>query len=81
MMISAILVATRPEHLDETRAAVDAHEWADVHHVESESGRIIATIEAASTNEATARILELREIPNVILAEMVEHFVDEEAGK
>ncbi|MBW2242360.1 MAG: chaperone NapD [Deltaproteobacteria bacterium] len=81
MMISAVLVATLPEHVDETRAAVAAHEWADVHHVESEKGRIIATIEAATTHEATARILELRNLPHILLAEMVEHFVDDEAGK
>lgn len=80
MMITAVLVATRPEHLADTRTAVENHEWADVHHVERESGRLIVTIEATSTSEATERILELRELPHVILAEMVEHFVDDEPG-
>ncbi|MCP5068374.1 MAG: chaperone NapD [bacterium] len=80
MMISAVLVATRSEHVAETCTALENHPWADVHHVESETGRIIVTIEAANTDEATARIIELRDVPHVILAEMVEHFVEDDPG-
>ena len=80
MMISAVLVVTRPEHQADMRAALEDHDWAEVHHVEAESGRLIATIEATDTDEATARILELRELPHVILAEMVEHYVEDESG-
>ncbi len=77
-MISAVLVATRPEHLAETRDAVDVHDWLEVHHEEAESGRLVVTIEASTTDEATARILQLRELPHVVLAEMVEHYVDDD---
>lgn len=76
-MISAVLVVATPEHFEEVRTALEGHAWADVHHVEVESGRLVATIEASTTDEAQARLLELRSLPHVVLAEMVEHFVDD----
>lgn len=77
-MVSAVLVVATPEHLEEVRTALEGHPWADVHHVEAESGRLVATVEASTTDEAQARLLELRSVPHVLLAEMVEHFVDDE---
>ena len=80
MMISGVLVVTRSEHLDGVRVAIDEHEWAQVHHVEPERGRMIATIDASTTDEATSRLLELRDLAHVILADMVEHYQENEPG-
>ena len=77
MMISGVLVVAKPEHQSQVRTALEAFPWAEVHH-EDPDGRLVITIEAADTDQAVARLLEVKELPRVLLAEMVEHHVENE---
>ncbi len=77
MMISGVLVVARPEHQSQVRTALELLPWAEVHH-EDPDGRLVITIEAADTDQAIARLREVKELPRVILAEMVEHYVEDE---
>jgi len=77
MMISGVLVVAKPEHLSQVRAALESFPWAEVHH-EDPDGRLVVTIEADDTDQAIARLREVKELPRVIQAEMVEHYVEDE---
>jgi nitrate reductase NapAB chaperone NapD len=76
MMISGVLVVSKPEHQSQVRAALEVFPWAEVHH-EDPDGRLVITIEAGDTDQAIVRLSEVKELPRVILAEMVEHYVEE----
>jgi nitrate reductase NapAB chaperone NapD len=75
-MISGILVVTRPEREGETRAALQAYPWLEIHHSDSK-GRLVITIDSSSTEEGMGRLREIQELPQVILAEMMEHYVED----
>ena len=76
-VVSGIAVATTPEHIDEVRRAIDALEWAEVHYAEPD-GRMVATIEAETTDACMDRLLEMKKIRHVVVAEMVEHVCEGE---
>jgi nitrate reductase NapAB chaperone NapD len=76
--ISGIVVACRPEDLAETAEAVDALPWAEVHYTDPR-GRLVATLEAADTDESVARLQEVQALPRVLMAELAGYYLDEEA--
>ena len=78
MMISGVLVVSKPEHQSQVRTALEVFPWAEVHH-EDPDGRLVITIEADDTGQAIARLREIKELPRVVLAEMVEHHVEDKA--
>lgn len=71
MTVSGILAATTPEHIDEVCRAIGAYPWAQVHFTDGR-GRVVLTIEADDEQASVDRLLEIRRIPQVWLAEMVE---------
>jgi nitrate reductase NapAB chaperone NapD len=77
MSVSGIVVLCRPEDLAETAETLAALPWAEVHHRSGE-GRLVATIEAAETEEHVAHLREIQELPGVLSAEMAAYYVDEE---
>jgi len=77
MMISGVLVVAKPEHQSQVRTALEVFPWAEVHHQDPD-GRLVITIEAEDTDQAVARLMEVKELPRVLLAEMVEHHVEKE---
>jgi nitrate reductase NapD len=76
MMISGVLVVAKPEHQSQVRTALEVFPWADVHHQDPD-GRLVITIEADDTDQAIARLQEIKDLPRVVLAEMVEHHVED----
>ena len=78
MMISGVLVVSKPEHQSQVRTALEMLPWAEVHHADPD-GRLVITIEADDVEQATARLCEVKELPRVILAEMVEHYVEDQS--
>jgi nitrate reductase NapAB chaperone NapD len=80
MVISGVLVVVKPEHQSQVRAALEMFPWAEVHH-EDPGGRIVIIIEADDTEQAIARLQEVKELPRVILAEMAEHYFGDELGQ
>jgi nitrate reductase NapAB chaperone NapD len=78
--ISGVLVVVRASELQPILAKLGQLKGVDVHHIDASSGRIVATIEATTT-EAEVEILEqIKRLPAVILAEMVEHHIDVESA-
>ena len=75
MMISGVLVVAKPEHQSQVRAALGEFPWAEVHHAQPD-GRLVITIEADDTDQATRRLREVKDLPLVMLAEMVQHYVE-----
>ena len=75
-MVSGVLVVAKPEHQGQVRTALEVFPWAEVHH-EDPDGRLVITIEAHDTDQAIARLQEVKELPRVVLAEMVEHHLDD----
>jgi nitrate reductase NapD len=75
--ISGIVVACRPEHLDETRHVVNALSWAEVHYTDSE-GRLVVTIEAEDVGTSMDRLKDLQKLPRVLMAELAEFVVEDE---
>jgi nitrate reductase NapD len=80
MMISGVLVVAKPEHKAEVCAALAAFPWAEVHHVQPD-GRLVITIEADDGEQATHRLREVQDLPQVMLAEMVQHYVEGDAER
>ena len=77
MIISGIVMASRPERMDELRAAVDRIPWADAHFSDS-SGRLVATIEAPDIDESMNCLKELQALPEAVMAELAQYYIDEE---
>lgn len=76
MVVSGIVVASKPEDLELTSGAIEAFAWAEVHYSEP-TGRIVATIEAESIDESMNRLEELQAIPSVLSASLAEYCLDE----
>ena len=76
MIISGIVVASRPEHLSEVREAVGELAWADVHFSDPK-GRLVVTLEATDIDESIDRLNSLRALPRVLSAALAEFCTDE----
>ena len=75
MNISGVLMSCRPEHLSSLVRALEDIAWARVHHGDDQ-GRLVVTIDAAGAGERAARVRELQELPNGLMAEMVEYVTE-----
>jgi nitrate reductase NapAB chaperone NapD len=79
VVISGIVIASKPEDLSLTSEAVAAFSWAEVHYTEP-TGRIVATIEADDIDSSMNRLEELQAIPSVLSASLAEYCLDELKG-
>jgi len=77
MNLSSIVVLTKPEHLKEVLSIIDSSRDYE-YHLHDEKGRIIVTIEGKDTDEEISKLKKLQEIPNVISAEMVFAYSEDE---
>jgi nitrate reductase NapD len=77
VIVSGIVLASRPEHLAEVRQALEAISWAEVHFSDPR-GRLVVIIEAANLDQSADRLKELQEIPRVLMAELAQYFIEEE---
>jgi nitrate reductase NapD len=77
---SGVLVVVPPDHLDECRRTLDELPGVEVHHCHAESGRIVIVHESASLEEQEERLLQIRALPRVMLAELVYHYLDKETA-
>jgi len=75
---SGILVVVPPSHIDDCRRALDDLPGVEVHHCHAESGRIVVVHESTNLKEQEERLLQMRALPHVILAEPVYHYLDSE---
>ena len=79
MVISGIVMASRPNRMSELREAVDRIPWADSHFSDS-IGRLVVTIEAADLDESMERLKELQQLPEAVMAELSQYFIEGGAG-
>ena len=77
MTISGVVVACRPEHLVEMRAALSGIPWAEVHY-EDPAGRLVVVIEATDVDQSMDRLGELQRLPRVLMAELAEYCIEED---
>jgi nitrate reductase NapAB chaperone NapD len=77
VIISGVVVASRPEHLAEVGQALDAIAWAEVHFSDPR-GRLVVTIEAADLDQSADRLKELQGLPRVLMAELAQYCIEEE---
>jgi len=78
MNLSAILVVASAERLSSVRAQLQRLPGVDTHHSDPVSGRLIATIEAPTLKDEVDVLKRIQALPDVAMAEMVEHHFEEE---
>ena len=75
MIISGVVVASRPEHLSEISTEVDGLPWAEVHFSDPK-GRLVVTLEAKDIDESMERMKTLQALPRVLSAALAEFSSD-----
>lgn len=80
MIISGIVMATRPERVATLCDAISEISWADVHYTEPD-GRMVVTIEADDIEESMSRLGRLQELPHVMMAELAQYFVGDDESR
>lgn len=77
MNLSGIYVLTSIERMPAVVAALEKLPGVSVHAQDPATGRIVATVEAESTEEEVAMLKRIKGIPEVRLAEMVYHYFED----
>jgi nitrate reductase NapD len=75
VIISGVVVASRPEHLSEISLEVDGLPWAEVHFSDP-NGRLVVTLEARDLDESVERMKALQALPHVLSAALAEFCSD-----
>jgi len=78
MNISGILVVVSPAELENSITALNGLPGVEVHHTDAQKGRIVVTQEASSIREEAEGLKRIKALPNVVIAEMVYHFFEED---
>ena len=78
MNLSSILLVVPPEHLEAMIPELNAREGLEVHHSDPKTGRLILTQEAESIGDEVNGLRILKQLPNVVLAEMLEHHFEDD---
>lgn len=78
MNLSGILVLAAPARQADVGAAIAALNWAEVHHAD-DTGRLIVTVEAESSEAGLERLKALKRLPGVLAAELIVHYCGDEA--
>ncbi len=79
MNVSGILVVVPPEHVAASIETLDHLNGIEVHHCDTETGRIIVTQEAETIQAEVDGLKRIKALPHVILAEMVYHCFEEDS--
>jgi periplasmic nitrate reductase NapD len=77
--LSGILVQVTPSRIEQTEESLTRLNGVDVHHRDAATGKIVATLETPSREDAVQRLREIRKLPGVYVAEPVYHYVGEDA--
>ena len=81
MSISGIYVLVDPQYWESATRALDELPGVDLHHRDAESGRLVVTQEADSTQEQIAGLEQIQQVEGVRLAGPVYHYVEEEDAR
>lgn len=80
MHYSGVLVIARPEDLDSSAHAVDGLENVEVHLRDEPRGRLIAVLESGDAAGQETLLRRIREVPGVLSAALVYHYIDNPAA-
>ena len=78
MIISGIVMASRPDRMDELRDAVNAISWAEAHFSDS-IGRLVVTTEAADLDQSMDRLRVLQALPEAAMAELSQYYMEDQS--
>jgi len=78
MNISAILVTTLPDNTADMIEQLNRLDGVEVYHSDVASGKMIAIQEAPSIDDEINGLKRIKKMPDIILAEMVEHYFGED---
>jgi nitrate reductase NapAB chaperone NapD len=79
MHYAAIHIRTTPERLDDCVRLVEALPGVEVRHVDAQGGRLIAVQEAAVVDALEACLRRIQDLPTVLTAEPVYHYVERDS--
>jgi len=74
-VISGIVVATRPEALDEVGREIDALEYANVHYTDPR-GKLVVTIEAPGVEASMKRVEAIGRMRRVLSVSLAEYCLE-----
>ena len=78
MNISSIVVQAKPEHIDDILEIVQNATFCDYHFHDKENGKIILTIEGENVDEEIKKLQIIQSLENVISAEMMMSYSEDE---
>ena len=78
MNISTILVVVPVHRFDAALETLAGVSGVEVHHHDAETGRIVITQEAETIHDEVAGLERIQTLPDVILAEMVSHYFEDD---
>jgi len=71
-------VAALPEHVAEVAQSLSALQGLEVFQADVASGKLVVVQEAASVGEEVEGFKRIRAVPNVIAADLVQHYFEED---
>ena len=77
MNISGILVQTLPKHIEDVIKRIKDADCCE-YHMHDDKGRIVVTIEGVNTEEEIKKLKTLKAFENIIAADMMYAFSDDE---
>lgn len=78
MNYSGILVMARPENMPSVRELLNAVKGVEVFQQDTDSGRIVAVLEAENIQAETDMLQAIKKLPGVAAAEMVYHYFEDD---
>ncbi|UCE02469.1 MAG: chaperone NapD [Candidatus Latescibacterota bacterium] len=79
MHYAAIYIQTTPDRLDDCVRLVETLPGLEVRHVDAQGGRLIAVQEAAVAEALEACLRRIQNLPTVLTAEPVYHYVERDS--
>jgi nitrate reductase NapAB chaperone NapD len=79
MHYSGILVVARPQRVAACRQELESLPGVEVHYSAPELGRLVVVLETADVEGQERGLRRIQELPEVELAALVEHRIDDEA--
>lgn len=73
-------MVSTPSEVDQLIDTLNAMPHLDVHHVDRDSCKMIVVQEAESINDEIAGLKKIKQLPGIVLAEMVYHYFAEDGS-
>ena len=81
MNISSVVVQVKPEHMDSVLEVLQNAAFCDYHFHDKEKGKIIVTVEGESVDDEIRNLKIVQSLENVISAEMMMSYSEEELDR